>query len=127
MPAGPVMRPGAEAWHGGPSTWALGCVGGGGTEQGGGAGGFRDCHLLGRSVTVVDGERKILIHLRSGFDGFWLGSTPCLASDAAQSDAGWAKSERDTDGQPPACPKTLAGICPRSSKAAPLWVLFILR
>lgn len=29
MPAGPVMRPGTEAWHGGPSTWALGCVGGG--------------------------------------------------------------------------------------------------
>lgn len=29
MPAGPVMRPGAEAWHGGPSTWAVGCVGGG--------------------------------------------------------------------------------------------------
>lgn len=28
MPAGPVMRPGAEAWHGGPSTWALWVVAG---------------------------------------------------------------------------------------------------
>lgn len=92
-----------------------------------GGGEFRDCHLPGRSVIMVDGERRILIHLRSGFDGFWLGSTPCLASDAAQSDAGWAESETDTDGQPPACPKTLTGICPHSSKAAPLRVLFILR
>lgn len=48
---------------------------------------------------------KILIQLCSGFDGFWLGSTLCLASNAAHDRAGWAESERDTGRQPPACPK----------------------
>lgn len=37
-----------------------------------------------RPLTQHSGEGKILIRLCSGFDGFWLGSTPCLASDAAQ-------------------------------------------
>lgn len=33
-------------------------------------------------------KRKILIQLCSGFYGFWLGSTPRLASNAAQDEQG---------------------------------------
>lgn len=50
-----------------------------------------------RPLTRHGGERKILIQLCSGFDGFWLGSTPRLASDAAQDGQGGPESERDTD------------------------------
>lgn len=58
-----------------------------------------------RPLTQHCRGRKILIQLCSGFDGFWLGSTLCLASNAAHDGAGWAESERDTGRQPPARPK----------------------
>ncbi len=115
MPAGPVMRPGAEAWHGGPSTWALGLC-----DIGGGGGWVQGLPPT-RTLTQHGGERKILIQLCSGCDGFWLGSTPRLASDAAQDGQGGPESERDADRQPPACPKTSREF------AAPLGFLFTLR
>lgn len=40
------------------------------------------------TLTQRGRERKILIQLCSGFDGSWKGSTPCLASNAAQSRQG---------------------------------------
>lgn len=36
----------------------------------------------GGGVLTQHGEGKILIQLWSGFDGFWLGSTPRLAGDS---------------------------------------------
>lgn len=54
----------------------------------------------GGLLTQHDGEGKILIQLCSGFDGFWLGSTPRLASDVEKG------GPTVKDGQPPACPKT---------------------
>lgn len=41
-----------------------------------------------RPLTQRSGEEKFLIQLCSGFDGLWLGSTPCLASEAAQDGQG---------------------------------------
>lgn len=50
----------------------------------------------------------------SGFDGFWLGSTPCLASNAAQG------GPREKEIAISLSLKTSQEFCPRSSKAATL-------
>lgn len=50
----------------------------------------------------MGGEGKILIQLCSGFDGFWLGSTPRLASDAAQDVQGGPRVKKiQTDSHQP--------------------------
>lgn len=115
MPAGPVMRPGAEAWHGGSSTWALGCVGGWGLRVGAGIDAHRPvaAHLTWRAEEGPD-------QLRRGFYGFWPRSTPRLASSAAQGGQGGPERERDTDRQPPACPETSQEFAFAAAKQLPL-------
>lgn len=77
MPAGPVMRPGAEAWHGGLSTWAMGC--------GRGVGHSLSTVRRGRSWSSYAEALKA-----SGWD-------PLHVQWCSSGCAGWADSERDTD------------------------------